>query len=277
MADTIIEPYLIDQATRASSSGTSLKADPRAQLNRFLPSSAKLLLINSQDRSDAIEAQFNPTELQRSLGVNIGKLEPIGWSSPVQEYASTGALQFTLSLWLSEIAFQEQHSATQKPLGGPPEYSAIKSLRAGAVQGTGIQSRVRWLESFCYSEAPGLAPPPLFVCWPRNLFVLAVLVSVQTSVKLFDEMQNARIVEVRAEFSELRFAFRKRSSFLRAGFLQLDDDAYSAAGGQLNWNSGRTGRKWTVASGRQWSVSGNTVQGPGAGATGRIWKVEGGR
>lgn len=226
---------------------TSVDYDVRKHINRWVPRSSKLLLINSQDRTDVLEALFNPTELGRTIAVNIGKLEPIGWSSPVLEYASTGEVKFQLKFYLSAIALKEQQSPDFLIVEQSSGNQTVMGLRQGAKQTTGIETKIRWLESFCYSDAPGLAPPPLFVIWPRNLNVLAVLTGIQTTIRMFDEQQIPRIAEVTADFSELRFGFRRRSTFLAKGLMAIDDDAYTAVNGQLQWNPGRPGSTLRVA------------------------------
>jgi len=206
------------------SQGDQLYRDSGPLFPQHVPQHLRLMLLDANAPSrDYIVAQFNPTEFQRQISVNIGQLEPIGWSHPIRQYASTGAVRMPLKLWFSAFAagtFKQSALAVEGSPGADPELSFFSkggSITADSILSNGEGARLGssyvrhcllWLERHCYAEQPGLAPTPILLSWPKNLIVLATLDSMTTTIKMWTEELQVRVAEVDLQLTELRFGFR---------------------------------------------------------------------
>ena len=179
----------------------------------FLDPAYKLLLVNANNTADRYRAIFNPNELTISVDVGIGKLQPIGWSHPVKQYAHTNEVKVPMKFWLSSLAM------TQWPPYMPGSASGLGVGAADVVFADDVRGPVTWLQSFCYAEGPGLAPPHMIIMLPNNLCIRVAVEGVTVKYLMWDGKMIPRIAEVDLNASEARVGFRYRSEFLTNGFV----------------------------------------------------------
>lgn len=180
--------------------------------------SCKLRLINAEDPSDNYVALFNPAELEVSLAAKIGMLEPIGWSHHVQQYASTGSAQFPLTLWFSTFAMMGLTTpvAPGFPIGLPNSGSEWMDVRGP----------VDWLTSFVMADAPGEAPPRLFIHWPNTICMRVCVHNVSFRYTLWDTNSVPRIAEVKMALTEDPGEFVSRQDHLTLGWARRSSSGY---------------------------------------------------
>lgn len=219
-------PVIYNQATDPRTAGQDWSDDSLKGLGLSLPAENRLHIATA-DLKQFIVAQFNPSELTRSIQVGAGQLEPIGWSHPVRQYSHTGAVKINLRLWFSALAAVKTGETSQYGERGAKYVAAC----------------VRWLESRCYAAAPGRAPTPLYLSWRNNLSVIVTLDAIATSYKMWTCENEVRIAECALQCTELRQNFRSSSNYAGGGLAMLDDAGAAEEFGMPLKMTGPTGGK----------------------------------
>jgi len=158
------------------------------------------VLANKQQLTDKMSALFNPEQLSMSVGVNIGRLKPVGWSHPIKMYGSTGEWQIPILLHFSQFG-----------------------IWARGFQHPDINSAVNWLSKFVYSPDLGVAPNHLLLVWPNVLTMVCTLEGLTITHSQFDKELNARITDVQLQLSEVRVGFKSRDQQSQDGFVENEE------------------------------------------------------
>ena len=206
----------------------------------FLNPAYRVVLVNALEPEERFRAYFNPTELEGSLSVTAGRLQPIGWSHPVKQYAYTGEIKIPFRFWLSTLAMR----------AWPPGTANRSEPAIGRTFLWDVMDVVKWLLSFCYAEDAGMAPAPLLVFWPKTLGMLFTVDEVSWKILHWDTEMTPKIAEVHLSCSELRQQFRSRMNMLRNG-LAYPDEGHTLQGG-IGLGFAQTGAPLLLTGGKNW-------------------------
>jgi hypothetical protein len=197
---------------------------------RHVGATARMQIADAREPMDFIVVQFNPAELERSLEVHVGELQPIGWSHTIRQYASTASAKQELKLWLSALAASQQ--GLDPHIEDPTLGDLIDSSPTSRLRGLDfISQQVCWLVAHCYASAPGKAPSPLWLRWDYNLDMLATLDRIKTSTKVWDQQGKPRIMEVEMSLTEFRVGFRSSEKYYGAWVMQDPSAAFNQGSG----------------------------------------------
>lgn len=147
----------------------------------------KVSWVDSRDPQHKLVSLFNPEELTLRTRVSVGKLNPIGWSQPVQQYGHTEAMDYSLTLPFSLRAYEDK-----------------------GIPYTDVQTAQRFFRSFCYSESAGYAPSYLKMIWPKTAIVMSVVQGVDVNFQAWDPDMNVRRYTVSLDLCEVRAAFLQK-------------------------------------------------------------------
>jgi len=160
---------------------------------------SRVVFIDSRYPSNTHTALFNPESVTISTEVNQGTLEPIGWSSSVQQYASTGARTMSIALKYSYLAFRE------RGLSFLPFDDA--SL---------------FFQAFTYAYEKGGAPPHMIVIWPKTVYMACIVKSVEVTFSRWDVDMNVREYSIDLDLEEATLGDFYTNNRMRAqGFVAL--------------------------------------------------------
>jgi hypothetical protein len=159
----------------------------------------RVTFIDANDSSRQHKALFNPQDLNISVSATVGKLQPIGWSQPIKQYANTGEVSFSVTL----------------------EYTAI-AAREKAIVFTDYLSAYRFFLSFMYGEQPGTAPSFLVVVWPKTITMLCVVEGLEVNFKRWDTEMNVREFSINLRLTEIGEKFRPSGVAGMHGFRVTD-------------------------------------------------------
>jgi len=165
-----------------SSHGSSWKYNPTR-------ASARVVLAELFDTSNAMEAMFNPEQLELSVEAGVGDLQPVGWSHGIQQYGHTKCVSFPLTFiyTLHGLRFRDPPLVSKK-----------------AFPFMSLTDAVGWFSSFVYPRDYGVAPSPMLVVWPRVLTMAVVVRSVSAKYTRFDRDLEPREVQITTQLSEIR-------------------------------------------------------------------------
>ena len=173
-----------------------------------LPALQRLKLIDATEPLNKLDALFNPSSLSLAIDATAGRLNPVGSSHPVKQYAYTNEAKFSLELYWS--TYHVYHRGLQNIQMEPREALA-------------------WLASFCYPRQQGIAPAPLLVVWPNTLTMLVTVDSWKGDYLRWDADGVPRIARALLDVSELRQSPRYRRTVTMYGLHQSDDMHTSTA------------------------------------------------
>jgi hypothetical protein len=202
----------------------------------FVPTMAlaKVLLCDYHDTSNFIRALLNPTSIEFSINVGIGKPQPVGWTGPIKQYSHTGEVVTGIELVINEFA-----------LARAKGYKAFRYYAKNAI--VTILDYVNWISSFCYAKEAGSVPHPMIIHWPSVTTMAVVLESFKVKFTRFN--RNLTPVEgvITLGISEQRFSFQDSDSQGLSGFLSRG--SYSISGGTSNGGRGGSGSPLNPGSG----------------------------
>ena len=189
--------------SKRTPSGPQSAADQGLYLSRAF---ARVSLSSMADQScRQQEALLNPSSLPIDIDVEVGELNPVGWSHTVLQHGHTKALATSLELYFSAIL---QSRATLPGLGDEGTFDVV--------------DKVEWLASFCYGSAPGNAPDPLFICWPHTMNIAAVVKKFHNEYIRFARNLTPLVAKVTLTCSELRFSYKTADWQRKNGFRGAD-------------------------------------------------------
>ena len=163
----------------------------------------RVTLASLHNPTDRFVCVLNPNSLSYTVSIRSGELEPIGWSGDVDMYGGTKSVPFTLVIHLSQFLFDATFN----------EFSTI----------TTVKDAIAWLTSFCYAEAPGLAPSPLLVEFPNTLVMSCKVLSITVDHKRWDADLNPREAIVTLNLKEMREQFKTSDWQRDHGFRDSDE------------------------------------------------------
>jgi hypothetical protein len=208
--------------------------------------SAKVTFIDAEDPWIQHRALFNPESIAPAGSVEIGQLHPIGWSAPVQQYAYTNDINFSLELKYSWLAMKQR-----------------------GITFVDHREAYAFFFSYLYGPRPGIAPANLIVVFPKTLTMRVAVKSVAVNFERWDTSMNVRAFSINLDLTEIAESFRTNKAVRRSGLQIATRDigggagaAVKAAGGQgarLNTGSGSPGGGGTGGRGSGGRGSGGSV------------------
>jgi hypothetical protein len=158
---------------------------------------ARIMLCSMIDTSMyQWEALLNPSSLPIDIDVEIGELNPIGWSHSVQQYSHTKSLETSIELYFSTgIQGRRGPITSQGDIGR-------------TVHDFDVADKVHWLSSFCYGQMPGEAPHPLLLVWPHVMNIALVMKKFHAEYFRFARNLRAMAAKVTLTCMELRFSYK---------------------------------------------------------------------
>lgn len=171
---------------------------------------------------------FNPQELPLSTSAQYGELHAIGWSQPVQQYAHTDAMRYTINLPVSLHAYLD--------LG--LEFTSVHEAQA-------------FFRSFLYANKVGESPPILKMVWPKTAIVLNTVRKVDVKFERWDLDMNVVAYTISLDLVEIRRSFFQQAEVsitteVGGGGLILVDSAFQGPDVSLSKEQS-TGRPFNVS------------------------------
>jgi hypothetical protein len=165
---------------------------------------AKVVLANFYYPENSINVLLNPESIEFSIGVGIGKPQPVGWSNPIKQYSHTSDVVSGLELRINESVLARN----------------IKTASGDKYPIYAISDYVSWISSFCYAMNPGLAPSPMIVHWPNVVTMVVVVDSMKVRFTRFNRSLQPVDGVVSLSISELRETFWSSLQQGKNGFLE---------------------------------------------------------
>jgi hypothetical protein len=194
-----------DTGQNTGQNPTVVTSNPSALKRSMWTPTCKLNISCIADPANAWTVLFNPTDLGGSLSAKIGRLEPIGWSSPVKQYACTGEIKIPIKLWLSSLAMRTW----------PPQLVVQQTV--GGKTWTDVRDPLNWLLSLFYADAPGLAPPLVRLNWPGTIDMQVNFDDINWRFLAWDNAGTPRFAEIELTTSEVAEGFRSRACMVQYG------------------------------------------------------------
>lgn len=152
------------------------------------------------DPNNSLKALFNPASLRVALGVNIGKLHPVGSSRPVLQYGYTESVSIPLEFYFSVQLLQRLSHAQLD-----------------------LTYYMNWFSSFCYPTGHGEAPDLLYFVWPNVLqMALAVEKFNGEYTRFYRNDLRASAVKISIDALEYGTAFKSADQQEARGFMRAD-------------------------------------------------------
>lgn len=168
----------------------------------------KVSWVDSRDPQHKLVSLFNPEELTLRTRVSIGKLNPIGGSQPVQQYAHTESMDYSVTLPFSLLGYADR-----------------------GIPFTDMHEAQRFFRSFCYGESAGYAPAYLKMIWPKTAIVMNTVNAVDVNFQSWDPDMNIRRYSVTLELCEIRAAFLQKVDVAVGSSLLFPDGTLSEVQG----------------------------------------------
>lgn len=176
----------------------------------------RVVLANSYDPTDNLDALMNPESLNINISMNIGKMSPVGSSHDVKQYASTMSPSFPLEFYFSaEIAARTNYKYPD------------------------ITRALNWFTACGYGREAGRAPDPLIVLWPSVLSMQYAVETIDVTYMSFSRTLRTKTARVVLTGGELRTTFQTRDRQLEDGFEVPMFRNISIAGAPLNMGNSR--------------------------------------
>jgi len=142
---------------------------------------------------------LNPQTFRYSAEVEIGELNPVGWSGSVLNYGHTKSGAIPIELYFSTQLSQR--------------VSGFEALTYYA----------DWIGGFCFPTKKGQAPPVMLLIWPNVAEITLVVKSYSVDMVRF-HLKNLMpsAVRVKIETRELSVSHRTASTFRRDGLRKAD-------------------------------------------------------
>lgn len=165
------------------------------------------------DPANTIGGLLNPTQLRISLGVNIGKLHPVGSSHPVLQYGYTEEAALPLEFYFSTQLQQRLPNAILD-----------------------LADYVHWFSAFCYPRESGGAPEILYMVWPHVLDMAIVVEKFDAEyTRFYRDTLHASAVRVSINTLEYRISFKTS--------MDQKTDGFRVADGLIAGGTGNSGRR----------------------------------
>jgi hypothetical protein len=177
-----------------------LNAEGKLDMSYRLDTLTKVSWVDSRDPQNKLVSLFNPEEFTLSTRASIGKLYPVGWSQPVQQYAHTEAMSYSLTLPFSIRAYQDK-----------------------GIPYTDFQDAHRFFRSFLYGEYAGVAPSYLKMIWPRTAIIMNVVEGVDVNFQAWDVTMHVTRYTVTLNLVEIRAAYLQKVDVLVGSSLLFPD------------------------------------------------------
>lgn len=208
---------LIRNALEARAADTPPRKEGRPlgrDITRSLARVAITDMFNPGNR--LITGLLNPDVLSYSISVEIGQLNPVGWSHGVVQYGHTKSISVPLDLYFS---------------------TQLTPRRGGHRD---IQWYVDWFAAFCFPQDNGIAPPPMLLVWPKVMDIALVVEDFSADYVRFHEDLSPGAVHVAIEALELRHTFRTAGKVRSDGLRRADPllSRYAGTGSPLNFKGG---------------------------------------
>lgn len=153
---------------------------------------AKVVIADYNDTAEYIRVLLNPTSIEFSINVGIGKLQPVGWSNPIKQYSHTGEVVSGLELVINEYVL-----ARYKAGGWTYARNKVET----------IDHYVKWLSSYCYASSAGNSPGTLILHWPYVTTMSFVIESMKVKYTRFNRRLAPIEGNISLNISEVRTTF----------------------------------------------------------------------
>jgi hypothetical protein len=172
---------------------------PRMEIH--LMDDASLASRQEGEFSTWMEAQFNPTELEETIGVVWNEIAIPGLSHERRHYSHTKSAIFKFTLQFDGFEFMERSKATSADAGAEYVLKALNFLRSLGF--AGVESK---------------SPPRCLFYWP-NFISLTATVDGEIAIKCTDFLQSGHLIRFSAAITlkEIRDAHMTRDDVLAAG------------------------------------------------------------
>jgi hypothetical protein len=199
---------------------------------------------SQDDMPGWIEAQFNPSDLEKSLRVNWNELVIPGMSHPRLQYGSTGSTEIRFKLFFNTRAHPVVGSGhgvkgwlANHPTEGSSPKEGEEEWRGGPSpkrEANGVKYALDFLDSLCYSKRnpqsiAKAAPPRCLFFWPQLMSLTCVVSELKHKYISFDRGGAPIHVEVDVSLKEIR-DIRLTSEDVRAnGSIRYSPEDYDKA------------------------------------------------
>jgi len=160
----------------------------------------KVSFMDSRDPTRNHTALFNPESMTVTTAARIGRLNPIGWSQSIKQYAGADDTKFSLELHYSLVAYIEREPVRLQFL-----------------------YPYKFFQSFIYGPKPGIAPSFLVVNFPKTLRMTCTLESVSVNFQRWQPSDmKVRAYNVTLELSEVATSFLSSGDVEGEGFYRAE-------------------------------------------------------
>ena len=161
--------------------------------------SKKVLFADARDVWNYVRTPLNPQELSIDLRAVYGELDPIGWSTSLQQYGHTGSPEFSIDL----------------------TYTMQTAERIGMSKQEFEKGYAFYL-SFCYPRRRGEDPSELYMVVPNTFAVLCRVHGCRVTFRKWTVAMQLREYSVSLQLKLVGESFRDAANVRRIGYSAVD-------------------------------------------------------
>ena len=171
---------------------------PQFEATTFSPTK-KVLFANARDVWDYVRTPLNPEQIIIELGAMYGQLNPLGWSTSLQQYAYTHSPSFDVEM----------------------RYTMQQAERNGLSKEEFEKAYAFYL-SFCFPQRRGTSPSEIYMVVPNTFRVLCKMHRCRVAFEKWTTSMQLREYVVSVSLVIFGETFRPAANVRRLGYDAVD-------------------------------------------------------